>query len=79
MTDRNSIEKRQKIFHEIWMLKTKREVKKKLDDIRIARIKNGLDNNMKSYSDLIEASLRFDPLLDILKKAEIKDKEKGHE
>lgn len=58
-----------------WFVRGTPNLRKKLDETRIERVKNGLDEEMKSYSELLEASTRFAPLWDILKKADIKKSE----
>jgi hypothetical protein len=57
-----------------WVIKTRKELKQKMDDIKRQRIKNKLDDPLRpiGYGELVEASFRFEPLLDILKKADIK-------
>jgi len=54
------------------MVKATPNFKKKLDETRIARVSNGLDTEMKSYSEIIEATTRYSPLWEILKNAEFK-------
>lgn len=58
-----------------WMIKSDKIVKKEFDEIRRFRFEKKLDNELIPYSELIKASLRFDPLKDILKKANIKRNE----
>jgi hypothetical protein len=67
-----NIIKKQKVERNEWLVKAPQELKRKLDEARVERIKNGLDNKLKSYTELLDASTRFAPLWDILKRAEIK-------
>lgn len=55
-----------------WMIKADRDAQKILDEIRFIRLRKGLDRDKISYKDLLNGALRYPPLLDILKKAEIK-------
>lgn len=65
--------------NKIWRVNATINLKKRLDEARVERIKNGLDKEMKSYTELLDASSRFIPLWDILKKAEIKKEGGGNE
>lgn len=62
-----------------WRVEATINLKKKLDEARIERIKNGLDKEMKSYNELLDATTRYAPLWEILKKAEIKKDGKNNE
>lgn len=69
MADYRKIEKARR---DLWLIKSDKEVKKIADEIRTSRLRKGLDNEPLEYGEMIKASFRFDPLLDILKKADIK-------
>jgi len=55
-----------------WMIKSDDELKRTLDIIRRERYANEIDDKPESYSELLKAAFRFEPLIDILKRAEIK-------
>lgn len=55
-----------------WMFKAPKELKRELDRIRIERIKQGRDNEMKSYSRLGLAIARHQKLLNDLIIADMK-------
>lgn len=58
-----------------WMVKAPQELKDKLDQIRVARIKNGKENQMTSYKRLLLAISRHDKFLNDLATADfLKDK-----
>jgi hypothetical protein len=57
-----------------WMIKSDKELQKTIDAIRRERYLKELDNKPESYNEIIKAAFRFPPLLDILKKAELKKK-----
>ena len=59
-----------------WIVRLNRELKMKADDIITERRKRGLDNKDLEYKELFNACFRYDPLLDLLKKANIKKNEK---
>jgi len=48
------------------------ELKKKIDALRKERYIQGLDEKPAAYKEILGAAFRFQPLLDILKKAEFK-------
>lgn len=56
-----------------WFLKSRLENKKKMDDIRIERIKRGMDHKMKSYDRILTALLRHNKLIEDVKNAELPD------
>jgi hypothetical protein len=60
-----------------WIIKSDIELKDKLEDLRRIRYANGVDEKPAAYKDILGAAFRFQPLLDILKKAEFKPKEKN--
>lgn len=60
-----------------WMIKSDEDLKRTIDQIKRERYTKGLDDKPESYSEVIKAAFRFEPLLDILKKAEIKKNKKG--
>ena len=55
-----------------WVIKSDIDLKNTVDEIRRERVIKGLDNETISYNELLKASFRFTPLIDILKKADIK-------
>jgi hypothetical protein len=70
MANLNKIEKRR---NNEWMIKSDRELKNKIDELRRIRFTKGLDReNLIEYNQLLKAAFRFDPLINILKEADIK-------
>jgi len=61
---------------DFWIVKCPMSLKPKLDEVRRERIKNNMDMKMKSYSELLDATTRYGPLWEILKKAQIKKVDK---
>lgn len=55
-----------------WMIKSDEDLKKTIDTLRRERYIKGLDDKPASYNEVIKAAFRFEPLVDILKKAEFK-------
>lgn len=57
-----------------WMIKSDKELKNKLDELRRIRFSKGLDiPKPAGYNEILKASFRFKPLLEILKQAEFKE------
>lgn len=57
-----------------WIVKCDIDLKHKMDELRRVRYTKGLDDKPAPYKDILGAAFRFEPLLDILKKAEFKTK-----
>jgi hypothetical protein len=57
-----------------WMLKAPKELKDKLDKVRVDRIKNGLDKEPTPYRRLCLAMSRHEKLLFDLSKANLEEK-----
>lgn len=76
MADYNKIQKRRE---DLWLIKSDKELKNTLDNIRDARIKKNLDSvrDKTTYNDLLKGAFRFEPLLDILKRAKLDKKGQG--
>ena len=55
-----------------WQIKSDIELKQKIDELRRIRYGAGLDKDLISYNELIKGAFRFEPLIETLKKAEIK-------
>jgi hypothetical protein len=69
--------KREEERNSEWHVKLDKELKTTCDDIRRIRLRSGLDDDKLPYKDLFKGAFRFEPLLDILKKAEIKRNKKA--
>ncbi len=70
MANYDKINNRRKVE---WHIRSDIELKKVLDDIRYERYKRRLDQVKPiDYNELLKASFRFKPLLDVLKEADIK-------
>jgi len=59
-----------------WMIKSDNDLKETIDKLRRERYTKGLDDKPAPYNEVIKAAFRFEPLLDILKKAEFIPKKK---
>lgn len=74
MADYKKIEQRKESE---WLVKSDIGLKKTLDSLRRERYIKGLDEKPASYNEMLKAAFRFDPLIDIMKKAEIKKNHGG--
>lgn len=57
-----------------WFIKSDAELKKVLDELRRERFQRRLDDDLIPYNELLHASFRFKPLMDVLKEADIRRK-----
>jgi hypothetical protein len=74
LADYKKIENKRK---QDWIIKSDIDLKKTIDILRRERYIKGLDEKPASYNEMIKAAFRFEPTVDILKKAEFKrEKEK---
>jgi hypothetical protein len=69
MANLNKIEERRL---KEWQIKSDIELKQKIDELRRIRYGNGLDKELITYNDLLKGAFRFEPLIETLKKAEIR-------
>lgn len=60
-----------------WMIKSDDDLKSTIDKLRKERYIKGLDEKPAPYNEILHAAFRFEPLLDIIKKAEFKPRKKA--
>lgn len=73
MADYNKITKERS---NTWLIKSDIELKKMIDDIRRERYAKKLDEDLISYREILNASFRYKPLIDILREAKINKEKK---